>query len=265
MFSNLTLKGLYDKRWFILGWTFGLIGMAALTIAFFPAIGKTPAFDKLLANAPKQLQGVIGDVSSYNHINGYLASGIYELRIPMLAIPMAIILAIGLGVGEESGGRLDQLLAQPISRTRIILEKWLTFLAVILSTMAMLGVGIALAILAIHEHVSFSQQFELLSMTTLLAITIGAITMMVGALRGNKGLTTLVVTAIAFGSYLITSFATQVSWLKNVDYVSLFHYYHPALIIKTGISSSHVLVFLVITVVSIIVAVIGFNSRDINV
>lgn len=264
MFNNLINKTLYDKRWFILGWSVGLLALVGLTIAFFPTIN-TKDIGQLFQNVPKQLQSLVGDTAAYSTITGYIGSGVFELRVPMLTIPMAIILAIGLGVGEESSGHLYQLLAQPISRARIILDKWLASVLIMTAIFLILAAGIIVTTALIGEHVPFAKIGMYSFMCWLLTLAVGSFCLMVGAVTGKRGLTTMLASLVAFGSYLITSFATQVSWLKKIDYVSLFHYYHPSIITKYGMTWSHVLILSAVSIISLIIATIGFSNRDVGV
>ncbi len=263
MFKNLVGKTLYDKRWFIFGWSLGLIAMCALTIAFFPTIKDSAT--QLFQNIPKQFQNLVGDTSSYSTITGYIGSGIFELRIPMLTLPMSIILAVGLTVSEESSGKMYQLLAQPVSRSKIVLQKWLSLLIITTVIFAMMTVGIIVTTLLIKEHVPYAKLGMFTLMCWLMSMAVSGICFMVGAASGRKGLTIFVSSFVAFGGYLISSFATQVSWLKNLDYISLFHYYHPSIITKQGLVFSHILVLVTVSIVSIIIATIGFANRDIGV
>jgi ABC-type transport system involved in multi-copper enzyme maturation permease subunit len=146
-----------------------------------------------------------------------------------------------------------------------VLEKWFTFIVVITTVLVLMGVGMGVMIILIGQHMPFGQQFELLFMCWLLSVCVGTITVMAGAIRGTRGMAALVGTVVAFGGYLVTSFAAQVSWLRNIDYVSLFHYYHPNLIVKQGMVWSHVVLYIVVTVTALIIAVIGFNNRDVSV
>lgn len=264
MFRNLLFKTLYDKRWFMLGWSLGLIAMLALTLAFFPALSQGNGLRQLLTNVPKQLQGLLGDIDAYRTATGYLASAIFDLRIPLLALPMAIILGISLGVSEEASGQLYQLIARPISRGTIVFQKWLALLAVLLTTHIAMLLGAAATLLAIHEHVAYATMFSIILMSWLLTLVIGSITLLLGFATGRKGLVTALSSMFAFASYLVTSFVAQVSWLKKVDYVSLFHYYKPTEVAKHGLNFAHVGLFVGLAMLCVLVSVVIFSKRDIG-
>lgn len=262
MFNSITTKTLYEKRWFLLGWMLGIITMAGITIAFYPSI--KDQVGQLLASVPKQLQSVTGSADDYRTMAGYIGSGVFDLRIPLLTLTMAIILAINISSGEESNGQLDQLLAQPVSRTRIVLEKWLAFTLIIIASHIALFISIVLLVVLIGETASISMLAGATLMATLLAIVSGSLALMASFATGKKGLSIAVSSLIIFGSYLLTSFATQLEWLRTTDNFSIFHYYKASAVIQHGIVASHVTVLLGIIVFCILIAIIGFRRRDVQ-
>lgn len=262
MFKNITLKTLYEKRWFLLGWSLGMIAMAGVTIAFYPSI--KDQVSQLLASVPKSLQAVTGTAEDYQTMAGYIGSGVFDLRMPLLTLTMAIILAIGLSAGEESSGQLDQLLAQPVSRTRIVLEKWLAFAIIILVSHWALYGAITILVPLIGETVSVSALAGVTLMSSLLATAAGSLALAVAFVTGSKAFATLVTTVLVFGSYVLTSLAGQLDWLRTVDKFSLFHYYHTSTVIRSGLEVSHVLTLLAIVLVCIVVGSLGFARRDVE-
>jgi ABC-2 type transport system permease protein len=262
MFKNLINKTLYDKRWFMLGWSIGLIVMAGITIAFFPTI--KDQMGTLFANIPKALQSVTGSPEDYTSITGYVGVGVFDLRIPMLTLTMAIILGLGLGVGEEAAGKLYQLLSQPISRPKIVLQKWLAMVGILATVHLALFGGNMIIIKLINESMSIGSQFAGVLMCYLLTLAVGSLTLGLGLALGRKGLTTLLITAYVFGGYLLTSFASQIDWLKHVEPASLFHYYHAATAVKHGYTLEHVMVLIAVTGLGILLGVVWFSNRDIG-
>lgn len=263
MFRNLFTKTLYDKRWFTLGWSLGLVVMAAITIAFFPTI--KDQIGTLFANVPKALESITGSTEDYKNITGYIGTGVFDLRMPMLTIVMAIILALSLSASEESSGRLYQLLAQPLSRRKIFLQKWLAMVGIFFVTHLTLFLGILLAIILIRESLPLMAVFAGTLICLLLTVAIGSLTLAFGFGQGRKGLATVLITTYAFGSYLLTSFAAQVEWLQRIEPVSLFHYYQASAAIKTGIDLGNIVMLLFISLIAVVVGIILFQKRDIGI
>ena len=262
MFKTLLAKTLYDKRWFVFGWSIGLIAMASITIAFFPTI--KDQIGTLFANVPKALESITGSTEDYKNIAGYIGTGVFDLRIPMIAITMAIILGLNISASEESSGKIYQLLAQPLSRTKIVLHKWMAMLLIFLLTHAALFLSILITTTLIDEVVALPKVLAGTLMCFLLTSAVGSLCLALGFATGQKGLATLIVTSYTFGSYLLTSFAAQVDWLKNIEPVSIFHYYKASAAIKHGLEIPHIAVLVLASIVVLVIGVIMFNKRDIG-
>lgn len=262
MFKNITQKTLYDKRGFMFGWSLGLVVMAGITIAFFPTI--KDQIGTLFANVPKALESITGNAQDYKNITGYVGTGVFDLRIPMLTITMAIIMGLGLSVSEESTGKLYQLLAQPVSRIKIVWQKWFAMVSIFVVVHVALLAGIAAVVALINESMPFHKMLAGTVMCFLLTMAVGSLTLALGFALGRKGLTTMLITTYAFGSYLLTSFAAQIEWLKHIEPISLFHYYKASEAIKQGYVLNHVAVLLLVAIATVALGALVFRSRDIG-
>lgn len=262
MFNNLLQKTIYDKRWFIFGWSIGVVVMASITIGFFPTI--KDQIGELFSNIPKALQGVTGNTEDYKNIIGYVGTGVFDLRMPMLTITMAIILALNISAAEESSGKLYQLLAQPISRSKIMAQKWAAMMIVFALVHSALFIGIVAVVELIGESMPLQKIASGTLMCFLLTAAIGSLTIALGFGQGRKGLTTMIVTTYVFGSYLLTSFAAQVEWLRHIEPVSIFHYYQASTALKQGIDWGNITSLIAIIVVALLVGTAVFNRRDVG-
>ena len=83
MMQSLVTKTLYDKRGFIIGWAAGLSFMVIAVLSFFPAFSKDKAFETFAAQIPAAFAGFIGDVSSFTTVQGFIATQLYDIRIPL--------------------------------------------------------------------------------------------------------------------------------------------------------------------------------------
>ncbi len=54
-----------------------------------------------------------------------MATQLYDIRVPLFLMIMALVIAQSLSIGDEERGDLKAVLATPLSRTRIALERWL--------------------------------------------------------------------------------------------------------------------------------------------
>ena len=99
-----------------------------------------PGLKKLTEDYPKALQAFVafGGQVDYASAAGYLGIELFSLMVPLLFLVAAIGDRGRAIAGEEERGRSRLLLANPVSRTRVVLEK-----AVALS-LEIVGLGLVL-------------------------------------------------------------------------------------------------------------------------
>lgn len=263
MFRTLTTKGLYDKRWFILGWSVGVAIMIAAVIAFYPSFSQDSGFDEIIKNAPEQLKPFLGDINAFKTVPGYVGGQLFDYRMPIMLLIMVIILAIGLTAAEEEAGQLQQLIVQPISRAQIVIEKWLTMTIVVTVVHIIIALSLLASLLPISGWMDPLAVAQVTIMCWLLTMAFGTMTLAIGFATGRRSLTVGIGSLIAFGSFFLSSFALSVEWLKPFDVISPFHYYKASEVISSGFDSMHVLVLAGIIATALIIALLGFRRRDI--
>ncbi|HEX4662218.1 MAG TPA: ABC transporter permease subunit [Candidatus Saccharimonadales bacterium] len=267
MMHSLLAKTIYDKRWFMLGWGIALGFVAMITLTFYPSISHGDALEQLTKSLPSQLQavkGLVGDPASFKTVSGYLSTQVFEIRIPLMILIAAVILAQGMTVAEEEKGTLRTLLATKLSRGRIVLEKWLA--AVIITGIISLILVIAtyLGLLFIGE--GFSQQqliWQLGLMTWLSGIAGVSLVFALGFASGLRSVTFTLSIVFVIGSFILTTFAKTVDWLTPYDNFSLLHYYDASGVAKNGLDATNITVLLLISLGSLAIATLLFRNRDV--
>jgi ABC-2 type transport system permease protein len=83
-----------------------------------------PSYSKQLKDfeMPEAFKALVGEATSIASPQGFITAE-YFSWIPLLVIVVAIIAGTATIAGEESAGTLEFLLAQPVSRTRLLLQK----------------------------------------------------------------------------------------------------------------------------------------------
>jgi ABC-2 type transport system permease protein len=262
--NSLFSKTLHDKRLFVFGWSLALAFMSFLMIIFYPAFHQEGSLDELVKNLPLALQGLVGDLGNLKEMSTYVGSQLFDIRIPIFISILSIILGLGLTVNEEDKGQMRTLLSTPLSRTRIVLEKWLALGAITFIAVASSATGIYLGLFFIHESIAASTVLRLLGMTWLLCVSLATLVFSVGLASGKRGLTIVVGVIVAIGSFLLTTFARSVDWLQGYEKFSLLHYFPATDIAKNGIHLSDVLVLTTVPFVALLVAWLCFRRRDVS-
>jgi ABC-2 type transport system permease protein len=263
MFRSVFLKTVYDKRWFVFGWSLGVMAMLGFTAAFFPTF-RDSGLDEIMKTIPPALKSMLGEMSEYGNFPGYVASAVYGLRAQMLFIPLAIILGYSLGVSDEASARLYQLLAQPISRRRVLLEKYAAGLVVLAVIVVLCALAVGTVAVFLNEPVPVELLSKISAMTMMFATAIYTLTYGLGKAFGRKSIALFVPLIWVMFSILSDAFSSQVDWLQGADYVSVLRYYSTSDLLHDPIDVINVAVLGGASLVVILAALIGFPARDLH-
>lgn len=265
MIRSVYAKTMYERRWFVFGWTLGLIALAALMTTFYPAMHQDGAIDELVKNMPKAFEGLIGNLADLQEFSTYIASQLFDIRLPLIAGIMAIILGIGLSSSEEESGELRTITALPISRTKILLEKWLAMVTI--TFIATIGIAVGIyAVLPFLDDASieFSHLAQLLGFSWLLMVTLGTVPFAAGMALGKRAFATMIGVLVVIGSFILSTFGDAVDWLKDYEGLSLLHYFPAVEVVKDGIQWANVAVLGGVTLITLFIAIVVFRRRDIS-
>jgi len=261
---TLLLKTLYDKRWFALGWAAIIGGITLLVMTFYPTFSETNALSQISASVPEQFKRLVGDEASFRSVPSFIGTQLYEIRIPLLIMIMALVLAQSLSIGEEEKGLLRIMTTTPMSRSRILWERWCAGVIIIGLVNLATIIGTLIGAVIVGETAPLDLVLRLAVMSCLFGIVAFSIPYAVGVASGHRGLTMSIGLLITFGSFLLTTFAAAVEWLKPTEHLSLLHYYDTKTIVDGSFNTGDVMLLITIVTVSMLVATSFFRQRDIN-
>lgn len=262
MLKTIFTKTLYEKRWMMLFWFIGVGVMAFITMTIYPSF-REGGFDQLVQNVPKPLQAIIGNIADNKNIPGFIGQQIFAFRIPLVTLVFGIILFGGLLAGDEGDGTLQTVLAQPVSRSRVYVEKFLAGLVISLVVCAGAILGILLGLMLVNESFNLVRLLQSILNVWLLTLSFGSIAFAIGAITGKRGTAGGVAGLFTFGSYLISSLAVNVTSLEPFQKFTPFHYYNQPAVAVSGQSASNTLTLTGIVLVLTVISWFIFTRRDI--
>lgn len=263
MFRSVFSKTFYDKRWFLFGWMLGAVGLFAFTAAFFPAF-RDSGLDQIMKTIPPAMKSMLGNMAEMNTFAGYVGSAVFGLRAQLLFIPLAIILGLSLGVGEEARGKLYQLFAQPVSRASVAWQKYLAGLVIVtlIVGLGVASVGVTAALLG--ETVPYVLLGKICAMAVLFTAALFSVTYCLGIAFGRRSIALIIPIIWVLFSILSDALSGQVDWLRPVDYASLLHYFHTTDLVHQAINFKHIGALSAATVLPLLVALVVFQNRDLH-
>ncbi len=266
MLSSIFAKTIWERRRSIVWWMAGLVALAGVTVAFYPSIrDNTESFEDLFDAFPPELLTVFGieDAASLLTATGLVNSRIYAGIGPLILAALGISLGTAAVAGEEDRGTLGLLLAQPVTRTQIVIEKFAAAAVLIGAVMVVLFVTLLVLNPVVDLGFSLAGLFGANATLGLFALLFCALALAVGSITGNRGVTLGVsagVTAARFVVHGLAPLVDEVAWLAAL---TPFHWLQDPNPLANGLDVLAVLLLVAVTGALVGGAVWGLNRRDI--
>lgn len=178
-----------------------------------------------------------------------------------------LLYSIGAGsaalAGERDRHTLDLLLANPVSRARVVLEKF----AALTGGVAVLMVEPWLALVAEGAAAGMDTPVDDSAAALhlrLFAVEFGALALLVGTLTGHLTASRAVPAVVAVAVYLINGLGQIVTWLRPIRPASSFCSYIGHDPLRSGVWPTGIGVVLATTLGIVGAAVIAFRRRDVQ-
>jgi ABC-2 type transport system permease protein len=265
----MSIKGVYSKtlndhKKAVFFWTLGVILIGLLYAFLYPAVGGSN-FKQAFEGMPSGFDAFIGSVDFFTTPNGFIHGEFFALTMPMIVCILSIVVGSGLLAKEEESGTIELILSRPISRAKIVRDKFLGMLSVV----AIIGLGIWLGLLFGRLAVSqFQITLPSVALATfnlcLLGLTFGSLAFMLSTFKNRRSLAAGITGVYFILSYIIGTFGQTVNWLGHFSKVSLFNYYQTADILQNRIHWLDFLVLIIICAIAYLLSVRGFSQRDTN-
>lgn len=200
-------------------------------------------------------------LSSYH---SFIASEEYSITWPVLLIILAISFAGGALAGEVEKGTIEILLAQPISRIKLFLSRYLSGLIAI-TTYVAVTVFLAIPLAEIFNIKYSASHFVFLALIAwLFGWAVFSLAMMLSAIFSDRGKVYFISAGILVLMYVVNIVAVLKESFSDLKYFSFFYYYNPANALNRGqIDHWSYLVFGGTIIVCFVLGLLFFNKRDI--
>ena len=262
MLRSVLTKTLRDARRGFVWWSLGLAALVLISIAFWPSVRDNEGFRRFERDAPEALKAFTGGHLDFTTPVGYLDARLFALVVPLLFLVYAIGWGARAIAGEEEAGTLDLLLAHPLSRARLLLEK----LGALTIQLGVLGVALVVVVIvsarAISMDVSSSRIAQAVIGVCLLALAHGTLALGVGAATGRRTTAIGVAAAVAVAGYFLNGLGQVVDALEPWRVLSPFDWAGEPL--RDGLDAGAVALAAAI-VAAACAALPLFNRRDIAV
>jgi ABC-2 type transport system permease protein len=257
-----------DRRWSMLWWALGLVGLTLFTVALYPSIKDQSSFEELLASMPEALRSAIGYQPSIplSSPAGYLQARLFSTLAPLLAVVFGIGAGAGAIGGSEEAGTLELLLANPVTRSRVLLERYLASFGLLAGLVAVLAVSLLILAPPFEalEGVPTENVVGACVAVFALGLLHGSLAFAVGAAVGRRGVAVAVATAVAVAGYLVETVLAAAGDLGIGSQLSPWHWYLDRNLLAEGATLAAILLPLAGSAVLVAAAWTLFRRRDLR-
>ncbi len=250
-----------NRRGFV-AWGAILAAIAALYTAFFRQYADNPDLAASLTQLPEWMQKTFSfqDMSGA----GWLTSTTYGLVVPIATVIMAVTFVGRVLPGDEEAGIVDLYLAYPLSRTRLVLERFGAFVLLACFTSTIVALVVAGFNVGFDMGVAPAHIAGMTVVLVLLATVYGALTLLVGCLTGRRGLTSAVAGAAGAAGYMFDALGKQFDEASFLRTISPFYHYIGPRPLHEGLDPGHTVVLAGTSAVLVLLGLWAFNRRDIQ-
>lgn len=264
MLRSVFRRTLYDQRRALLGFSIGLIAFTAMIAGIWPTVRDQGAeFQKLIDTYPPALKAAF-DIGQFDGA-GILKGQLFSFMLPVLFLVFAIGRGADLIAGEEGRGALDMLLAQPLTRRRVMLQKAGGLLGGLAVLSVVLFASVSIAVVSGRMGVPLANVAGAILMLYLLSALFGIAAMTMSAFRPRPGVAIGLTAALSASAYILNAATRLVPSLEGAQYATPFYYYSGADPLVNGMSFVHALALAAATALLLTLAVWAFDRRDIGV
>jgi ABC-2 type transport system permease protein len=249
----------------ILGWGIGLALYALFIAQFYGTIvEQQEQFEKLLESYPQEFMAFFGGLDSFATPSGYLSVEFFSY-MPLILGIFAVLIGSGLLASDEESGRLDLILAHPVSRTALFTGRLLAFVVATLAILALTWIG-----LAVPSRWTLLNEVSLVEMAwpflSLLGVLMffGFLALLLSLLLPSRRMAAMTTGLLLIGNFFLIGLAHIEADLEPFARFSPLNYYQGGEAID-GLNASWVVGLLAAALLFAVLAWWRFERRDIRV
>ncbi|MCP3854868.1 MAG: ABC transporter permease subunit [Actinomycetia bacterium] len=212
---------------------------------------------------PEALLAMVGGVD-ISTAEGYFQAELFSLTAPIAIIALTVIMGTRALAGEEARHTMGLLLANPVSRRRVVLAKSVALVAnaaaLAVATFAGTMLGAAMGGLELDAWAVGAACVHL----TLLGVVFGFAALTIGAATGEVKAATFGAVGLGLGFYLMNSFLPLNDSVAGYARLSPFYYYLESNPLVNGLHLGHAAVLALVAAVLLTLAVVLFDRRDLT-
>lgn len=256
--SDLRIRRRSTGVWFV-----AVVLLVAMVIGIYPSIHHNASIDSIYSDLSPTAQALLGG-SHLTSPAGYLSTQLFAFFLPAVLLVFAVGRGAAAVAGEEEDRTLDLLLAQPVTRRALYVEKAVAVVAGV----TVLTFASWLPLVVLHRSLGLDlPETHLLAVCVqmgLFCLALGLIGDAAGAAGGRRAVGISVSAAYTFVSYVIYGLSATIHWIHPLRPLTLWRWYLGDDPLTHGFDGVDVLVLVAVCVISVVVGAEAFHRRDLH-
>lgn len=247
-------------------WGIGLGMLGLVIMIIIPNVAILKQFESLMTSMPALLKALgMEDAAQLATPEGFISAGYFGRVLLILAI-YTVLAGLNITANEEDQGIMDVVLALPLPRWRLVLEKFAAYSLMLMGVVSLGFVGLYVG--SIGSNIQVDGGKLLVSSINVLpsAILMLAFTSFAGTFfrtRNGAGAAAVIFIVASYVVDFIGSAASD-SFIAPLRSISFFAYYDNAHIMQTGLNVPYIALLLGLSFVLVAGSVWFFQRRDIG-
>ena len=258
-------KSVHDQWRAVLGWSLFAALMPGLYVAIYPSFGTNNAMQSFMDQLPEAYRALFASTGlDISTAEGYLNIELFSFVGPLLLLAVGIALGASATAGEEEGGTADLLLANPVRRWRVVVEKSVAMILWTFVVAFAIWIGVAVAAVVFDVDLPFDRIAAALVNCGLLGIAFGGVALLVGALLARRMAAFALALILAVVAYFVNALAPLVEGMRDLRVLSPFYWYIGNDPLRNGLEPAHMVALTGLAATCIALAAIAWERRDIR-
>ena len=268
MLRSVYGETLWSRRNSLVWYSLGMAFLVGITIGVYPTVREgADTFTQLMESMPQGFMSFFGssEIADFLEPAGFVNSRVNASVGAVVLAVYAISLGTGAIAGEEDRRTMDLILANPVPRPQMVLERFAAMVTLVLAVAV-----VVLAVMVIGNPIvdlGFSIPNMLASNLglALLALVFGSLALAVGGVTGRRGVTIGVTAGVTVATFFINGLAELVDWLQGPQKLTPFYWLQRWDPLNDGFSLSTATLMVLVIAALVAVAIWGFSRRDVAV
>ncbi|MBN2176506.1 MAG: ABC transporter permease subunit [Demequinaceae bacterium] len=261
MLGSITAKTTSEARTVLTIVGMSMFYMGAMIGPIFKGVGDK--MSELVKAFPEEIMAMVGG-ADYGSPAGFYHGEIFSIVGPVAVAVLAIGMASRALAGEERERTMGVLLANPVSRTRVVLAKAWAMVLMVAAACLVTYLGVWTGSWLGGSGLSLANIAAVCTHLAVFSVFIGTVALFVGALTGVSRAATSAATLLMIASYAVANFLplspTWGGWAK----ASPFHYYASHLPLENGFAWGYLGILTAASAAFVGASVWAFRRRDLK-